>query len=85
MSYTADGDRGSGYVCAAMDDVSDASNGTQISARYLASGVGTNGDSGWYVPTSPIPEPETYALMLAGLGLLGFAVRRRRQAEAVPA
>lgn len=24
-----------------------------------------------------IPEPQTYALMLAGLGLLGFAVRRR--------
>jgi len=26
---------------------------------------------------APVPEPETYALMLAGLGLLGFAVRRR--------
>lgn len=26
---------------------------------------------------APIPEPETYALMLAGLGLLGVAARRR--------
>ena len=26
-----------------------------------------------------IPEPETYAMMLAGLGLLGFTARRRRQ------
>jgi len=26
-----------------------------------------------------IPEPETYALMLAGLGLMGFAARRRKQ------
>ena len=26
---------------------------------------------------APIPEPETYALLLAGLGLLGFAARRR--------
>ncbi|MDP2030962.1 MAG: PEP-CTERM sorting domain-containing protein [Thiobacillus sp.] len=26
-----------------------------------------------------IPEPETYAMMLAGLGLLGFAVHRRKQ------
>jgi PEP-CTERM motif-containing protein len=29
-----------------------------------------------------IPEPEAYAMMLAGLGLLGFAARRRRQKEA---
>jgi len=27
---------------------------------------------------TPVPEPETYALMLAGLGVIGFIVRRRR-------
>lgn len=26
-----------------------------------------------------VPEPETYAMLLAGLGLLGFAARRRQQ------
>lgn len=28
--------------------------------------------------TAPIPEPETYALMLAGLGLVAFVARRRQ-------
>lgn len=32
------------------------------------------------VASLPVPEPETYALMLAGLGLLGFAVQRRKAA-----
>lgn len=28
--------------------------------------------------SAPVPEPETYALILAGLGLVGFAARRRQ-------
>jgi hypothetical protein len=31
---------------------------------------------------SDVPEPETYAMMLAGLGLLGFVARRRKQQAA---
>ncbi|MBL8486211.1 MAG: PEP-CTERM sorting domain-containing protein [Rhodocyclaceae bacterium] len=30
---------------------------------------------------APVPEPETYAMMLAGLGMLGAATRRRRSAR----
>lgn len=29
---------------------------------------------------SAVPEPETYAMLLAGLGLVGFAARRKRTA-----
>ena len=40
----------------------------------------TLGNSPLPIPT--IPEPETYAMMLAGLGLLGFAARRRKLEQA---
>jgi hypothetical protein len=36
---------------------------------------GTNQDM---VHVTPVPEPSTYALMLAGLGAVGFVSRRRR-------
>jgi len=35
------------------------------------------------VTVSPVPEPEIYAMMIAGLGLLGFAARRRQRGVAV--
>ena len=28
---------------------------------------------------TPVPEPETYAMLLAGLGLMGFVARRRQR------
>jgi len=30
---------------------------------------------------APVPEPETYGMMLAGLGVLGFLARRRKSAK----
>jgi hypothetical protein len=30
--------------------------------------------------TAPVPEPDTYGMMLAGLGLMGFTVRRKKSA-----
>lgn len=42
------------------------------------SSTGYGGDQGYTVPVAAVPEPETYAMMLAGLGLIGFTVRRRK-------
>ena len=48
---------------------------------YLVSGTATGTSGGLYTIASalqPVPEPETYALMLAGLGVVGFVAARRR-------
>lgn len=65
--------------------------GTTVTYRFRATGEGWTGgaDESWGVDnfrvtlTPPvvgaIPEPETYALMLAGLATLSAVVRRRKQ------
>jgi hypothetical protein len=43
--------------------------------------ISGGGQSDWdnvRLVTTPVPEPETYALMLAGLGLISFIAYRRR-------
>ncbi len=43
----------------------------------------TNGGSyagAFNLNLAPVPEPETYGMLLAGLGILGFLARRRKQA-----
>jgi hypothetical protein len=39
----------------------------------------TPGSTQDLVVFAPVPEPETYAMMLSGLGLMGFVARRRKQ------
>lgn len=53
-----------------LEGVVDASKSTFKQAKY----------SGTLAVTAAVPEPETYALLLAGLGAVGFVVRRRRDA-----
>ncbi|MGY1490668.1 DUF3466 family protein [Methylobacillus pratensis] len=42
---------------------------------FILSGLG-------FTAIAAVPEPSTYAMLLGGMGLLGFAVRRRRTAYA---
>jgi hypothetical protein len=46
---------------------------TEVDGGYAFSG---NHQDQLYI--TPIPEPETYAMLLAGLGLMGFVARRRK-------
>lgn len=41
--------------------------------------TGSIGISATPIAPPPVPEPETYALFLAGLGVLGFMAKRRQQ------
>ncbi|GAB2904457.1 hypothetical protein GCM10027046_37520 [Uliginosibacterium flavum] len=45
-----------------------------------ASGSPVVSASNWQMSVAAVPEPSTYAMLLAGLGLLGVTARRRQQA-----
>ncbi len=55
---------------------------TQIGFRATGTvdGLGTSLDK--VSLTAAVPEPQTYALMLAGLGAMGFVARRRNRQQA---
>ena len=61
-------------------DTSDGSQGPLAGGNALFAWAVRDGDVASLA--APIPEPETYAMMLAGLGLLGVAARRRKQKSA---
>lgn len=60
----------------------------QLSGSYTTLTVNTAPGEYWHAfnvgtagVAAPVPEPETYAMLLAGLGLMGAVARRRRLAD----
>jgi hypothetical protein len=66
-----DNDNGTVFFSGGLADGASA----YFSLEYPASAFAQGG--GGSVGVSPVPEPETYAMLLAGLGLIGFTARRR--------
>jgi hypothetical protein len=55
--------------------------GANYAGQFAALPLSTYG-LGVGIGVAPVPEPETYAMLLAGLGLMGVVVRRRRAIRA---
>ncbi|MET3135172.1 hypothetical protein AAKU55_005480 [Oxalobacteraceae bacterium GrIS 1.11] len=83
ITRSADGSTATGKLFAA-DGSTLLNSVVQSGLGNSATGVALRGFGGFDIDTIPItsavPEPETYAMLFAGLGLIGFMGRRRKAA-----
>jgi len=53
----------------------------ELIVQGRSGGLGSYGGNLTFTPNAAIPEPATWAMMLAGFGVLGYAMRRTRHAQ----
>jgi hypothetical protein len=91
VSNCAHGASGGGYVDplsftvhnALVSEFGQLSTGKGLPAYFAADVTNLSGNTGVIGATvAAVPEPETYAMMLAGLGLMGWTARRRKLSAA---
>lgn len=81
-SFAQGPQRRDGTLTLSFDNRSDSDAVFAFRAQMVAFGISPQRfEAPALIGVTPVPEPETYALMLAGLGLLGWRVRRARQAK----
>ena len=73
----ASGDLSNPTVRAALGFVADSTSGGQYWLYIAGTSTGAASYLGTISAISPVPEPQAYGMMLAGLGLIGFIARRR--------
>jgi hypothetical protein len=70
LSFSTSGQTNTGEVHGFLENTADISSMT-LTGSYIGAAA---------LQVVAVPEPETYAMMLAGLGLMGFMVRRKKTA-----
>jgi len=60
-------------------DLTGLASATTVLFHAVWTGGTDGGEHFFLVSANAVPEPETYAMLLAGLGLMGFVARRRRR------
>ncbi len=53
--------------------------GGHVEGQLMAQGLKSNLEIGYSPVVSAVPEADSYAMLLAGLGVIGFVARRRKQ------